>query len=160
MWTFPLPQYYCNLPLKGHPGAFGTIRRHDVHTGIDLYCPVNTSVLAVESGEVVLINLFTGPRADSPWWQETSFVAIKGLSGVVVYGEISPLVQLGQTITAGETIGLVQQVLTKDKGKPMTMLHLELYTQTTDPVVWHLNQSQPQELLDPTEYLINSLRQK
>jgi murein DD-endopeptidase MepM/ murein hydrolase activator NlpD len=157
MWTFPLPQYAANLPGKGHPGAFGTLRRHDIHTGVDLYCPVNTPALAVEAGTVVLINLFTGPRADSPWWQETSFVAVQGHSGVVLYGEILPTVTLGQKISAGDQIGLVQQVLTKDKGKPMSMLHLELYNQIMDPVIWLLNQPQPQGLLDPTDYLLSAL---
>lgn len=160
MWTFPLPQYQANLPLKGNPGAFGTPRRYDIHTGVDLYCPVGTPVLAVESGLVVLINLFTGPIAGSPWWHETSFVAIRGLSGVVVYGEISPKVQVGQSVTAGDTIGFVQQVLTKDKGKPMTMLHLELYDNVIDPVIWKLSETKPLGLLDPTNKLLLSLTKK
>lgn len=160
MWTFPLPKYLANLPVNGHPGAFGTVRRYDVHTGVDLYCPANTPVLAVEEGEVVLINLFTGPAAGSPWWQETSFIAIKGASGVVVYGELTPKVKIGQKVSAGELVGEVKQVLTKDKGKPMTMLHLELYSQVMEPVIWHLSEQQPMGLLDPTKLLISALIKK
>jgi murein DD-endopeptidase MepM/ murein hydrolase activator NlpD len=160
MWIFPLLQYRANLPLKGHPGAFSTPRRFDIHTGVDLYCPANTPVLAVESGTVVLINLFTGPKVGSPWWHETSFVGIQGPSGVVIYGEILPQVKLGQRVEAGKVVGLVQQVLKKDKGKPMTMLHLELYKNICEPVVWELNTNCPVDLLDPTNYLLNCLKLK
>lgn len=152
MWHSPLKNL-PSIPLKPHAGAFGTVRRFDIHTGIDLYCQEGDEALAVEEGEVVFITPFTGPHAASPWWKDTWACGVKGKSGIVVYGEIIPSVVVGQKVSAGEVIGNVTQVLTKDKGLPMVMLHLELYSEIMEPVVWELNQPCPRGLLDPTELL-------
>jgi hypothetical protein len=94
-WCWPLP----NVPklLPDTPGRFGAVRKHDVHTGVDLYCAVSTKVVAVEAGEVVVIEPFTGPDAASPWWLSTEAVLVEGASGVVVYGEVHPEVRQGSS---------------------------------------------------------------
>lgn len=152
-WIWPLPG--ANLFIPGsnisHPGSFGAIRKYDIHTGVDIYCEPEQEVLAVEDGEVVLIENFTGANAvpPSPWWHETKAVLIEGASGVVVYGEIRPLetITVGQKIKQGQTIGNVITVLKKDKGLPMTMLHFELYKYgTRETVVWELEKPQPENL--------------
>ncbi len=33
---FPLQNYKYEIPTGDHLGAFGTTRKHDVHTGVDL----------------------------------------------------------------------------------------------------------------------------
>jgi len=121
----PMPQ----VPSGQVDGAFGFIRTHDVHTGVDLYCNQGDNVYAIECGEVVAIHDFTGTKADSPWWNDTKAIMIEGSSGVFVYGEIKEKegLKVGDNIECGEIIGEVITVLQKDKGKPMTMLHLELY---------------------------------
>lgn len=159
-WIWPLPGTELTIPgSMPHPGSFSAIRKHDIHTGIDLYCEPEQEVLAVEDGEVVLIENFTGANANpsSPWWHETKAVLIEGASGVVVYGEIRPLesITVGQKIKQGQSIGNVITVLKKDKGTPMTMLHLELYKPgTRETVVWNIGEPQPDSLLSPLMKLL------
>lgn len=136
------------------PGAFGAVRRHDVHTGVDLYCPEGTVVVAIERGFVVAIVPFTGPAADSPWWEPTVAVLVEGPSGVVLYGEIAPIVTAGTPVSAGDPLGHVVRVLRHDKGHPTAMLHLERYVAgVREPVWWRLGEDQPGVLLDPTPLL-------
>lgn len=154
-WQFPLRHYRRrDIPRGGHPGAFGTQRKHHHHEGIDLYTAEGTEVLAVEPGLVVAVLPFTGPWAGSPWWRETSCVMVEGPSGVVNYGEIAPAVASGSLVEQGSVVGTVRRVLREDKGKPLAMLHLELYRPgTREPVEWPVDQTCPPELWDPDPYL-------
>lgn len=155
IWNRPIANATVLTGL--HPGAFGSVRKHDIHTGIDLYCQPGTEVFAAEAGTVVSVVNFTGVAADSPWWNDTKAVMIEGVSGVILYGEIEECVMVGDKILAGQIIGQVKTVLKNNKGKPMTMLHLELYAAgTTLPVWWHHSQPQPANLIDPTQQLIGS----
>lgn len=158
MWLFPLKNYQLPLPEGSHPGAFGTVRKHDIHTGVDLYCNPGDEVLAVEDGVVVALWAFTGDLAESPWWNNTFACAVKGKSGIVLYGEIQPTVSIGQPISQGSVVGTVLTVLKKDKGRPLTMLHLELYSKLMEPVIWNLNEKKPEGLEDPTGLLKQSLK--
>lgn len=158
-WIWPLPGCDMILHTKPHPGGFGVIRKHDIHTGMDLYCQPEQKVVAVEDGEVVVIEEFTGSKSNppTPWWEDTQAVLIEGASGVVVYGEIKPIegLRAGQKVKQGEIIGHVSTVLKKDKGLPMTMLHIELYKPgTRETVIWSLNEPKPDNLLDPTMKLV------
>lgn len=165
-WQFPLRKcdWGREIPQNSHPGAFGSVRKFDIHTGVDLYCDEGAPIYAVESGWVVAIEEFTGPNAESPWWHETLAVLVKGISGVVCYGEVSvdflprcgePFLHVGDKLNQGDLIGWSKQVLKKDKGKPMCMLHLELYVSGTDETVWwKKDQKKPDCLLDPTAKLL------
>lgn len=158
MW--PLSGETRSFPAPGTPGAFGTVRKHDIHTGVDLYCPDGTSVFAIESGVVVALLPFTGEKADSPWWRDTDAVLIQSDRHVLCYGEINPSLDLkvGDTVAEGDLIGWVARVLKNDKGRPTTMLHLERYTKgTLEPVWWRLNEPQPENLRDPTRLLLKQL---
>jgi len=109
---------------------------------------------------VVGIEDFTGEFANppSPWWNNTKAVLIEGPSGVIVYGEIKPLdtIKIGKKIRRGQNIGNVITVLKKDKGMPMTMLHVELYEKgIRETVIWNLDEPQPTGLLNPMP-LLNS----
>lgn len=145
-------------PLVGIPpslpsgeGAFGAVRRHDVHTGVDLYCPDGTPVVAIEDGLVVAVLPFTGPAAGSPWWASTEAVLVEGDSGVWVYGEVAPAVLPGTDVRAGDGIGRVVRVLRHDKGLPTSMLHVERYAPgTRDVVWWRHGEPIPDGLRDPT----------
>jgi murein DD-endopeptidase MepM/ murein hydrolase activator NlpD len=151
------------IPISGHVGSFGFVRKHHVHEGVDLYCPERTEVFAVEAGTIVVIEPFTGKQAGSSWWNDTWVVLVEGESGVVAYGEIAPnsKFSVGEQISKGESLGFVLQVLKKDKGRPLTMLHLELHlpgTRTT--VAWEVGNQEncPSTLLDPTKFLLESSR--
>jgi murein DD-endopeptidase MepM/ murein hydrolase activator NlpD len=141
------------MKMPGAEGMFGAVRKHDIHTGVDLYADVGTKVTAMESGTVVAIVPFTGIMAESPWWHDTKAIMVEGDSGVILYGEINPAdnLHIGDFVFEGDFLGTVLRVLKKDKGKPVAMLHLECYSPgTKEPVWWNLNESKPENLLDPT----------
>lgn len=150
-----MPEGVTGLPLEPHPGAFGVSRQHHRHEGVDFYCPEGTPVHAVEDGIVVRVMGFTGPKADSPWWHDTDAVLVEGTSGVVLYGEIAPSVKEGERVVAGQIVGHIVQVLREDKGRPMSMLHLELHSAgTRDCYEWTDASGRPPSLQDPTPYLL------
>lgn len=154
-WTWPLPG---EDKYTSHAGMFAAIRKFDIHCGQDLYCNPNQVVIAVEPGEVVAIEEFTGEHANppSPWWNNTKAILVEGPSGVVVYGELKPLdsIKIGKKISQGQNLGHIVTVLKEDKGTPMAMLHIELYKPgTRETVVWNLGEPQPDNLLDVSEKL-------
>lgn len=131
-------------------GCFGSIRKYDIHTGIDLYCFPHTLVPCLKDGEVVDVGLFTGELAGSPWWNNTSYVVVKDDKNYILYGELFAFVEIGEQVIAGQQIGSVLPVLKKDKGLPTCMLHLEYYSSYLEPVWWKLDADRPHGLLDPT----------
>ena len=156
--SFKTMPYGCTgLPVGDHPGSFGFKRQFHTHEGIDLYVPDGHPVHAVEDGQVVAIAPFTGEHAGSPWWNNTWAIMVEGLTGVVCYGEIEvlPEIKIDDQITAGSVLGHVKTVLTKYKGRPMAMLHLELYDHgTREPLEWGPNEDKPETLRDPTSFLL------
>jgi phosphopantothenoylcysteine decarboxylase len=162
-WHFPLVRC-TGVPINHHPGAFGFHRRKNHHTGVDLYCENGSIVRAVEPGTVVHVGIFTGPKVGHPWWEETWGIMVEGPSGVVNYGEITPLdkIKVGYELNRGEDIGKVKRVLFEDKFRPdipghsTSMLHLELYKHgTRDFADWHDVSKNPQ-LIDPTKELLDA----
>lgn len=152
-----LPSGCTGLPLGQHPGAFAVQRKNHVHEGVDLYAPCGTPVLAVEPGVVIAEKVFTGPELGQPWWHPTRGVWVQGKSGVVLYGELHPRVKVGETVAAGDCVGLVARVLKKDKGRPMSMLHLELHVDgSTDAPEWSEMNCRPHVLRDPTPFLLKA----
>lgn len=156
-WIWPLN---AKPLMPGKRGSFGAVRTYDVHTGIDLYCELGTEVFAVEDGEVISIENFTGPNADdpSPWWNDTKAILVRGASGVVLYGEVEPWVKVGDQVKQGQLIASVEKsVIKKFKGRPMVMLHFELMKpEATISQWWKLGEPQPEVLLDPTNQLFRA----
>lgn len=157
-WLRPLD--YLIVPTDDHPGAYGVQRKYEIHTGVDLYAPEGTPIRSVEDGRVVAIEWFTGPDADPPcpWWLPTKAVLVEGPSGVVLYGEVSPLIEEGDIVDRGQIIAMVKRVIRNDKGRPTSMLHLELHrrgtTKSTHP--WTVLHECPESLMDPTYLLIEA----
>lgn len=149
------PAGTTGLPLPPHPGAFGVQRKHHVHEGVDLYCEPGTAVLAVEAGTVVSVLAFTGPSAGLPWWLDTEAVMVEGASGVVLYGELEAEVRVGDRVARGQRLGRVTRVLRNDKGRPTSMLHLELHDAGTRAAPeWRHANEPPSTLRDPTQHLL------
>ena len=177
-WAFPLhTQYYVGtnndsnsyldidiatqieIPTHPHVGSFGVRRRHDVHSGVDLYANVGTPVYAVEEGTIVAIDPFTGKDAECDWWEDTWAVYVEGESGIVCYGEILPNTsfKVGSNVAQNSMIGSVLRVLRRDKGRPTSMLHLELHNKGfIHGTHWEKGKEKSENLLDPTQYLIKS----
>jgi phosphopantothenoylcysteine decarboxylase len=135
-WKFPLHPTECSgIPIGNHPGAFLCKRKHHTHTGVDLYTKDGASVFSVEAGKIVGREAFTGPKENSPWWNETDCLLVEGATGVVCYGEIMPskYLNIGDTVERGTYLGEVKQVLKDGKERPdimghsKSMLHMELY---------------------------------
>jgi len=144
------------VPQLGEPGAFGVRRKHDTHSGVDLYCETGEPVFAVEDGQIVRIEQFTGEAVGSPWWLPTWAILIEGLTGVVVYGELhEPTVLTRERVRAGDALGRVTRVLPYAKPRPHTMLHLELYAAGTRTTAWWRD-SRPELLIDPTPFLLKA----
>ncbi len=147
------------VPEKWHPGAFGAFRRHDRHTGVDLYVPDGTPVYSLEDCRVVDVSYFTGPNANPPcdWWEETWSVTVQNnhSNNYLLYGEIAPSVFKDHFVKAGGLIGYIKRVLKRDKGKPPSMLHIEMYSRIQEEhPYWKLGDGCPAGLLDPTDYLL------
>jgi len=149
------------IPIKHHFGAFGAMRRFDRHRGVDLYAPVGSDVFAVQKGIIKDIRPWTGKEADCDWWNDTDAISIEGSDGLIVYGEIkvNPKLKIGDKVNSGDCVGTILQVLKKDKGRPTSMLHLELrkpgFYRNIDKE-W--SQDLPEGLLDPTPFLLRSMK--
>lgn len=164
--TLFLPDYTfeTEIPLSPHPGSFGFIRKNHIHEGVDLYANDGDPVFSIEDGVIIDILPFTGTIANSPWWNDTYCVLVAHNSYVINYGEITPSMNLskGSILKGGDIIGNIRTVLLQDKGRPMSMLHLEMYTKgTIEPIKeWSLNTPKPEQLLDPTSLLLSIYREK
>lgn len=152
-WKFPLNTK--NWMWPDYAGTFGAKRKFNKHPGLDIYCDVGTEVVAVEDGVVVGIQYFTGKMLRSPWWNDTFCVAVKGKSGVVNYGEIdyNRELSVGDKVKRGDAIGTVLAVLKKDKGRPTSMLHFELYENFDSKHGWPADLEEPNDLRDPAPKL-------
>jgi len=173
-WKFPLADFNVNgfkpnasgIPIKGHQGSFLFKRTKHIHTGVDLYTIDKQKVYAVESGEIVGIEDFTGTKQETPWWEDTKCMLIEGASGVVCYGEITPsqFLKIGENVKQGQYIGRVKRVLKEGKERPdiaghsISMLHIEMYKHGITRAFEEVgeNKSDWNDLIDPTQYLIGS----
>lgn len=135
---------------------FGSIRKHDIHTGLDLYCTEGEDVFSIEDGVIISMEIFTGKEISMPWWNTTFSVVVRGSSGYIVYGEITinNCLKVGSIISEGTLLGKVSQVLKEDKGKnPLSMLHVELYSELPHSVIWNKNTDKPSNLKNPYDLL-------
>ena len=165
-WTFPLhPKYCTGIPVGHHPGAFGFVRHHAHHTGVDLYTDLGEVVRAVEGGTVVGIQGFTGSKVGMEWWNDTDAVLVEGRSGVINYGEILPFsrLKIGSIVRRGDPIGRVTPVVKEGHERPdvpghsRSMLHLELYPHGHDKwLPWPLGEDEHAQV-DPTQLLLDSI---
>lgn len=143
--------YKLETQLKLFPQSdFGAFRKHDIHTGIDLYVAPDTEVRSLLDGVVYQTGIFTGPEADSHWWNYTEYVVIKSDGVYILYGELLCSVGTGQLISKGDNIGTITPALKEHKNKnPRHMLHLEVYYQYSHPVTWGHRDLRPKGLMNP-----------
>jgi hypothetical protein len=148
------------IPFQPHPGGFGFTRTHHVHEGADLYTPDGSPVYACEAGTVSHVGIFTGPEIGTPWWHTTHSITVQNVGDAKynIYGELTPVsgIQEGVNIKKGQLLGHIKTVLTKDKGRPMSMLHLERYSATSPKQreVWNVGSPAPEGIEDSSFYLM------
>lgn len=134
-------------------GLFGTKRKYDTHTGIDIYCREGEQVLNLQEGKVVDVYQFTGEAVGSPWWNDTYAVVVSVGLLDIVYGEVIPLVQVGDILLVGDVLGISTPVLKTDKGiTPTTMLHLEAWVagKHDRDFIWESKETKHWGLLQPS----------
>jgi murein DD-endopeptidase MepM/ murein hydrolase activator NlpD len=161
---WPAPQSYSKkVPKNGKDGSFKKNDYYDKlkiwHTGIDLFCPNGSKVIATEDCTVVRIWKFTGPP-DAAQYRTTWAVNVRlGDGRIVVYGEVRrPKWKVDKRILTGQTVGYVAQVehgrKQPEKGY-RNMLHFELYRKGTRKTIdwWPKSEKKPKNLLNPTGYL-------
>jgi murein DD-endopeptidase MepM/ murein hydrolase activator NlpD len=151
--TKPLDSF--KIPESDSPNSFGAKRKYDYHTGVDLFCNTGDKVYSMYNGIITNILEFTGFK-DTPFWNDTYAVMIyhPDINKTFLYGELEPLIKVGELISKGDIIGTVLRVLKNDKGLPTTMLHMECYSgMINDCVWWKHNEDKPENLEDITKYL-------
>lgn len=150
------------IPRFYEPGAFGAIRKFDIHEGVDIYTHDGAEVYPVETGVITAVYEFTGKNANCDWWNPTWCIKVQGKSGVVTYGELAKprdSMKVGKKVYPCLSIGHVTPVLKPEKYRPdirnhsVAMLHLELRTETCHLDGWQLEGQRDKRLLDPTPYL-------
>ena len=144
--------------------AFGAVRKHDVHTGVDIYCKDGAAVHPIMDGIVVAFGYFTGEKVGSPWWNNTQYIVIKSGAWYILYGEIclNGNTKLGQFVKSTgflkSTLGRVKRVLIgppeKAFANPTSMLHIEAYDEPVFAPIWKLDQPKPMSLVDITSQLL------
>ncbi len=146
------------VPINPHPGAFGYKRKQSTHSGVDLYvASEGMEIRPFEPGIVISVEQFTGTALNTTWWNDTECVLIKGASGVICYGELSPLVKPGQEIKDKQVIGTTKRVIKEDRlhyeitGWSPVMLHVELYPYNVTKAVHGFCDKH----LDPTDYILD-----
>lgn len=154
------PEGLVQIPVAPHCGSFLARRKNHLHEGVDLYCPIHTPIFAIEAGVVEWIGPFTGKQAKSPWWLDTQAVIVAGPNRKILYGEIVPdsRLALGMPVAEGQPIGRVAQVLSQDKGRPMCMLHMEVYAPDAPndgPYPGNTLSPPPAWVLDPAPVLLS-----
>jgi murein DD-endopeptidase MepM/ murein hydrolase activator NlpD len=165
---WPVPKSYSKMISKNSNAAFKRkdsfidekFRKIEIwHSGVDIFCPVGSKVVATEDCDVIRIWKFTG-APDTPEYRTTWAVTVRNHTGnVVVYGELrKPKLKLGQTLKADQTIGYLAQVIfarNEPIAKRRCTLHIEFYKKGTKKTIdwWFRTQRKPKNLLDPAPYL-------
>ncbi|MDD1669821.1 MAG: M23 family metallopeptidase, partial [Methanomicrobiales archaeon] len=146
------------------------------HTGVDLYAPPGSRVMAIENGTVISAGIFTSPDL-VPYWNRTCELTVSHVSGIFCrYAELGDLVVgKGVSVRGGEVIGHVGEVLNlplvgreappyirslKEHGHG-SMLHLEVYSSVPGPAPGYrggnwFSREKPAHLLDPFPVLRNT----
>lgn len=145
------------IPVNLHPGAFAYRRKQSYHSGVDLYVDKEgVNVRPFEPGVVISVEHFTGTALGTDWWNDTDCVLVKGASGVICYGEIESLVEVGEEVKSTSLIGKTKRVIKEGRdhfeitGWSPVMLHVELYALGTTKAIHGFCDKH----LDPTPYLL------
>lgn len=142
-WDVPIGNY--------EKGSFGSKRKTNYNTGVDIFCPPEIDVYALESGKIVKIII-----------KDTfKIIMVEGYSGVIAYGNVLPEEDLyeGMEIERGDIIGATIPYYVHTKtGEELIIskLHIEYYRHGTRfPEFWAFGCEKPKRLLDPTRNLLN-----
>jgi len=172
IWPVPA-SHEKKVPAAGMLGSFWECRGDRYHCGVDIYAPEGSQVLALESGLLVDMGVFTMPE-QVDYWNKTYFIVLMHRSDLFVcYAELDASVfENDDFISEGECIGHVRQVLNPEKisghvpdyirqlyrHRQLSMLHLEMFSaypcEIEDYMGGNCYQSnKPEFLLNPADYM-------
>lgn len=174
MRFWPVPASYSyDLPRAGEQGSFWEDRGNSRHTGVDIYAPEGSPVIAVADGIVLQVTEFTTPNL-LPYYNQTHSILIKHFDGAILhYAHLGNVrVSPGEIVSAGDEIGALGAVLNFEcvdrtaprhirnlkRAEHSSILHLEMYDRVPEFCLHTiggnaLNKITPDGLLDPTDYL-------
>lgn len=179
MKSWPLPNSYEDkLPSDGDRGSYWEDRQIGFNCGIELFCPPNSEVLAIESGIVLDISTFS-KIDDGHCLENTMQCVIKSNSIIYKYCFLTEVnVKLGQKIDGGSKLGLCGVAIIKDKIKDTdpfylreiahnnltSLLHIEIFK---SPIMEvrpykfgnYLGDIRPNSLLNPLLFLSGLTKQ-
>jgi len=136
---WPVPgSFRRSLPTGGEPGSFWEDRGDRNHCGIDIYAPRKSAVVAIDSGRVSEVGVFTSPH-DVPYWNVTCYVLISHDDGLTSkYAELEEsLVKAGDIAKAGDVIGRVGCVLNPKKITSKSPLYVQLLKKNGNSSMLH-----------------------
>lgn len=174
MKYWPVPDSFSHRPPSpGEHGCFWEDRGDRFHAGVDIYASLGSRVVAVEDGQVIIVQQFTSPDL-LDYWNITYSILVKTSSGLIArYAELSDIViHTGDQIVAGQVLGRIGLVLNAsqiDASAPeyirllqvdgiQSMLHFELHSKFPINESHYLGGNyftrvKPDSLLDPAIYL-------
>lgn len=116
MKFWPLPNSFEEqLPREGERGSFWEDRQIGFNCGIELTCPTDSEVFAIEGGVVLNIDEFT-TKSEDCCFENTKQCVIKCNSIIYKYSFLSEVsVKLGSTIKSGEKLGVCKDILIPER---------------------------------------------
>lgn len=139
MKSWPLPNSFNDtLPSEGDRGSYWEDRQIGHNCGVDIYCPPQSDVIAIESGIVLGISKFS-ERDNEHCFEDSYCCVIK--AGTIIYkycfiNEIS--LKLGQKINNGDRIGICDIVVNKNKINDTDPFYLREIAHTDNASFLHL----------------------
>ena len=152
---WPVPSAKKNIPKSKSKRGFGRNKEGErFHCGTDILAKYDSKIVAIESGIVKNIFLFTYPELDKfNKYENTYAIAIRHDDGnFALYCEVQkPKLKIGQIIKAGQFIAKVGMIFAH---KPEhTMLHFEYHSKLPKSTTKWYEGKRPKSLLSSTKYL-------
>ncbi|MBT3298275.1 M23 family metallopeptidase [archaeon] len=152
---WPVPSTKKNVPKSKFKKGFGRNKEGGrFHCGTDILAKYGSNIIAIESGLIKNIFLFTYLELDQfNKYENTYAIAIQHEKGnYALYCELQkPKLKIGQKVKAGQLIGKVGRIFVH---KPKhTMLHFEYHSKLPNSTTKWYKGKRPKSLLSSTKYL-------
>lgn len=124
------------------PGSFWEDRGDRFHMGVDIYAPLGSEIYAIYDAVVSDLGIFTDETGNE-YWNRTVFLDLfsKDLDLHILYCEMktySRKFKIGDTISKGEHIGYIGQVLNVEKITEKSPLYIQKLKDSGNNTMLHL----------------------
>lgn len=173
MKCWPVPNSFSDsLPTEGDRGCYWEDRQIGYNCGVDIFCPIDSEVIIIESGVVLNISQYTH-RDENTCFESTMQCVIKSNSVMYKYTFLKEInLKLGQKVKKGEILGKCGLAIIKQRVKPSdpfyirdiahsdytSFLHLEIFKSPIMEIRPYsfgnfLGEHKPQSLINPNLFL-------